>query len=378
MKNRRINFKVLAVILATISAFSCYGQTAENEIKKIHLNPGWLPYVLVTVAALLLVSILVVANVLKGLSGTVLAATKKNIPALVGFFLLFSQFAMAAETTSKGNELPSILLYTLLSLVILIELLILTYLLKNVRVFLNILSPERKQETVRESTFNWDALWQKINGLKPIDKEADLRMQDHVYDGNIVELDNRMPPWLFFMFNATIAFAVVYVYLYHYSSWGPNPKQEYETAMAEAAVSKAAWLDKQANTIDENNVALLSDPASLQAGAAIYKTNCVACHGDNGQGGVGPNFTDDYWIHGGSISALYKTITYGVEAKGMKSWKSDIMPADIQKVASFIKSMRGTNPPGAKEPQGELYTEASQAAKPETLNAAVSPSNDTK
>lgn len=365
-----MHHKIIPVVLFLMSGFNSFGQETAEKSVLTKINLEWLPYVLVTVAVLLLVTILVVVNVLKGLSVTVLAATKKNVPALVGFFLLFSQLVMAAEPVAKSVELPSIMLYTLLALVIVIELLILTYLLKNVRVFLNILYPPSKLETTQEPSFSLDAIWQKLSGLKPMEKEADLRMQDHVYDGNIVELDNRMPPWLFFMFNATIIFGVAYIYLYHFSAWGPNPKQEYEVAMAEAAVLKAAYLDKQANTIDENNVALLTDVASLQAGANIYKVNCVACHGDKGQGGVGPNFADDYWIHGGSMSALYKTITYGVEAKGMKSWKNDIMPSDIQKVASYIKSMHGTNPPGAKAPQGELYTEVTTVTEDQNAPTA--------
>ncbi|MEK0420364.1 MAG: hypothetical protein RLZZ161_215 [Bacteroidota bacterium] len=379
MKNWKINYRILFVFWAMLFALNGYGQAASEFTHSTESASDWLSYIFITVAILLLVTILVVVNVLKGLSGTVLAATKKNVAALVGILMLFSHVALAAEPAGKGHELSSILRYTLFAVVIIVELLTLAYLLKNVRIFLNILSPVRKQEVVSERGLTWDAIWQKINGLKPIEKEVDLRMKDHVYDGNIVELDNRMPPWLFFMFSSTIIFAFVYIYLYHFTGWGPNPKQEYEIAMAEAAVSKAVYLDKQANTIDENSVALLTDAASLEAGATIYKVNCVACHGDKGQGGVGPNITDDYWIHGGAMTSLYKTITYGVEAKGMKSWKNDIMPADIQKVASYIKSMRGTNPPGAKAPQGERYTEEhSTGSSASTSAVETKPATNTK
>ncbi|MFZ4544363.1 MAG: c-type cytochrome [Saprospiraceae bacterium] len=371
MKNWKINLKIIFILFAFLYSASSFGQDATDKtMTETPMDLSFLPYVLMTIAALLLVTILVVVSVLKGLSNGVIKATKKNAMALVGFLMLGSQLLLAAEPAAKQQELPSIMLYTFLISVITIEILILFYLLKNVRIFLNILSPEVKSESVvTESGINWDKIWQRLNGLKPIEQEADLRMHDHVYDGNIVELDNRMPPWLFFMFNATVLFAFVYIYLYHFSSWGPDPKREYATAMNEAAVVKAAFLDKQANTIDENTVALLTDAASLQAGAAIYKTNCVACHGDKGQGGVGPNFADDYWIHGGSMPAMYKVIVYGVEAKGMKSWKNDLMPADIQKVASYIKSMRGTNPPGGKAPQGDLYTEEAAGAVPASVPA---------
>ena len=92
-------------------------------------------------------------------------------------------------------------------------------------------------------------------------------------------------------------------------------------------------------------------------GATLFHDHCAACHGREGQGQVGPNLTDDFWIHGGSITDIFKTIKYGYTDKGMKSWKDDLSPSQIAMVASFIKSIHGTNPPNAKEKQGELYKE---------------------
>ena len=71
--------------------------------------------------------------------------------------------------------------------------------------------------------------------------------------------------------------------------------------MAEAAIQKEAYLQKVGNLVDENSVEILTDAASINKGKTIYTTNCVACHGAEGQGGIGPNFADEYWIHGGSI-----------------------------------------------------------------------------
>ena len=85
--------------------------------------------------------------------------------------------------------------------------------------------------------------------------------------------------------------------------------------------------------------------------------NCIACHGKDGEGTIGPNLVDDYWLHKGGIKDIFKTIKYGYPEKGMKSWQQDLPAKSINEVASYIKSLRGTNPPNAKEKQGDLYTE---------------------
>lgn len=375
MKNWKINSLLLLFTLgATAVGFS---QEAANEKAAVApMEWGWLPIALITTAVILLITILVVAGVLNTLSKSVISNKSKLLPILIIGFSLLSTAVFANEPTTAvapPSQLGNIMLYSILGIVVLVEIMVLIYLLKNVKILLKILAPQGEEVVAGEDIFNVDSLWNKIMGLKPMEQEDDLRMKDHIYDGTIQELDNRMPPWLRFMFNATIVFAVVYIYLYHYTTWGPDPKREYDTAMAEASVKKAAFLDRQANNIDENKVTALTDAASIQSGGTIYKTNCAACHGDKGQGGVGPNLTDEYWLHGGAVKDIYKTIAYGVEAKGMRSWKNDIMPADIQKVASFIKTLKGTNPPGAKAPQGDVFKEeaAPTTAAPETTTPAA-------
>jgi cytochrome c oxidase cbb3-type subunit 3 len=127
--------------------------------------------------------------------------------------------------------------------------------------------------------------------------------------------------------------------------------------MAQADIAKKAYLSKAANRVDENTVKLTSDPAVLASGQVIFKATCAACHGEHAQGLVGPNLTDDYWLHGGKISDLFKTIKYGVLSKGMPTWEKQLSPKQISDVANYIKSLRGTNPAGAKEPQGVKETE---------------------
>ena len=187
----------------------------------------------------------------------------------------------------------------------------------------------------------------------PQEREADITL-DHNYDG-IRELDNHLPPWWVNMFILTIIWAVGYMYFYHWGGSGINQaeeyKQEVETAKKEIAIALAG----KADVVDESNVVAMTETSDLGQGELIYKSNCVACHGQNGEGTVGPNFTDEYWIHGGGIKNVFKTIKYGVPEKGMIAWSSQLKPSDMQKVASYILTFKGTNPPNPKAPQGEIW-----------------------
>ena len=98
----------------------------------------------------------------------------------------------------------------------------------------------------------------------------------------------------------------------------------------------------------------------LSAGKEIFTTYCVACHGNAGEGGVGPNMTDQYWLHGGSINDIFRTVKYGVPEKGMAAWQEILMPKQISEVSNYILSLQGTNPPNALPPQGDLYTPATE------------------
>ena len=219
------------------------------------------------------------------------------------------------------------------------------------------LAADTPEETVSEAGENfWTRLRKKYwENAVPIEQEGEIMMH-HNYDG-IRELDNSLPPWWINMFYITIAFAGIYMYYYHWGGNGPSQKQEYEQQMEVAQKEKAIALSRMANAVDESNVTALTEPARLAEGELIYKANCLACHGQYGEGTVGPNFTDDYWIHGGGIKNMFKTIKYGVPEKGMIAWAAQLNPADMQKVASYILTLRGTNPPNPKAPQGQIWTE---------------------
>lgn len=212
--------------------------------------------------------------------------------------------------------------------------------------------------------------WQKLLSLRPLSEEKDLEIA-HEFDG-IKELDNPTPGWFMYLFYGTIIFAVVYLLNFHVFKIGKLQDEEYAVEMEKAEAAKAAFLAKSANLVDENTVKISTEASVLSSGAAIYVKNCVACHGDKGQGTVGPNLTDDYWLHGGTIKHIFKTIKYGVPEKGMISWEKQLTPKEIADVSNYIKSLRGTNPPGAKEAQGVYDTGEEEEEAPVAQDSTAS------
>jgi cytochrome c oxidase cbb3-type subunit 3 len=207
-------------------------------------------------------------------------------------------------------------------------------------------------KTVMARIREWN-LWNKLNSFRPVEQEADLDL-GHDYDG-IRELDNRLPPWWLYGFYCTIIFACVYLWRYHVSHSAPLSGEEFAISVKRAEASKAEFLKKAANNVDENSVKLMVSAADLGAGKIVFESTCFACHGKHGEGGVGPNLTDEYWLHGGDIKDIFRTIKYGWPDKGMKSWKDDYSPLQIAQIASYVKSLGGTKPENPKAPQGSLY-----------------------
>lgn len=194
-------------------------------------------------------------------------------------------------------------------------------------------------------------VWNKLLSLKPLSEEKSLLIA-HEYDG-IQELNNPTPAWFMVLFYSTIIFAVGYLMVYHVFDIGQLQDAEYNTEVAQAEVAKKIYLSKAANRVDENTVKVVTDPAMLAEGKATFKATCAACHGENAQGVVGPNLTDEYWLHGSKINDIFKTIKYGVQAKGMPNWEKQLSPRQIADVSNYILSLQGTHPAGAKEPQGD-------------------------
>jgi cytochrome c oxidase cbb3-type subunit 3 len=172
------------------------------------------------------------------------------------------------------------------------------------------------------------------------------------FDG-IRELDNDPPSWFMYLFYITIFFAVIYIFHFHIFKQGAMQDQEYEE---EVAAAKAA-LQQNQDPAAAAAVVAFTDAENLAAGKTIYTEKlCATCHGNLGEGNaIGPNLTDDSWIHGGSYQNILDIITIGAPAKGMTPFKDQLKPEQIAQVSSYVVSLQGSNPANAKAPQGEKY-----------------------
>ena len=257
----------------------------------------------------------------------------------------------------------------LLLLVILVASLVLLRAFKTV---LKLTMPELEQQEkeakkAKVPKANQQTFWQKVLGLRPIEEEEDLLIE-HTYDG-IQELDNPTPVWFNALFYSTIVFAVGYLLVYHVFGWGMNQEQEYLAEMEAAQKQRMEFLATSGTNIDENSVVLDLGSEMVNAGQEIYLQNCGMCHGNQGEGMIGPNLTDEYWLHGGDIKDIFRVVKYGVPDKGMVPWESSLTPVQIAQVSNFIASIGGTNPPNPKEPQGDKYEAA--AGKENTVAAEI-------
>ncbi|MCC7441541.1 MAG: c-type cytochrome [Bdellovibrionales bacterium] len=183
----------------------------------------------------------------------------------------------------------------------------------------------------------------------------EVKSTGHVYDG-IEELDHPPPPWFVAMFYLTVAIGLAY---YAYYEIGPGPTQGQEL-QAERRKEELAELTSLAASggskipSEDELQAMGKDPGRRSAGAAVFSTKCASCHGNRGEGGIGPNLTDRHWIHGGRLTDVFNVITQGVPVKGMPPWGALLKQEEVEGVTAFVASLAGTNPPGGKAPQGEL------------------------
>ncbi len=200
----------------------------------------------------------------------------------------------------------------------------------------------------------WKRFKRKATDAVPVRQEETI-MLDHEYDG-IRELDNHLPPWWKWLFYVTIVWSVGYLLVYHVFDWLPLMHEEYDIAVEAAAEAREELLaEAGGEVIDESTVVFSDNAAHLTNGERIYQTQCATCHGVAGQGMIGPNLTDNYWIHGNDMAAIFSTVKYGVPAKGMIAWQNLLTPADMRDVSSYVVTLHGTDPPNPKAPEGELF-----------------------
>ncbi|QNF33643.1 c-type cytochrome [Adhaeribacter swui] len=271
---------------------------------------------------------------------------------LLGSLLVLSHFAHAQEATKAAEKTAQLPASTLLPLVLMVFLFLVVVgfmaavFIQALPLLFHFYDHPARQNTAMArfiGLFRGDTT--TFTG-----KAHDILMEDHSYDG-IHEFDNDLPPWWKAMFYATAVFGVIYLFNYHVFQNGQLQIQEYETEMQQAALLHPGDLTGNAN--EKTDYKPLIEAPRLEAGHATFTQNCAACHGQKAEGIVGPNLTDEYWLHGGDVNAVFKTIKYGVTSKGMVAWQGKLSDDQILEVASYILSVKGTNPPNAKAPQGE-------------------------
>ncbi len=211
----------------------------------------------------------------------------------------------------------------------------------------------------------WQRLMRSLNASVPVEQEGSIEL-DHSYDG-IRELDNHLPPWWKYLFYFTIVWAVIYLIAYHVTDSLPLQIDEYQNQVAKAEEVKKQYLATQPKVeVDESTLTYIKDDAIIAKGKEIYTSYCGSCHKADGGGMIGPNLTDEYWLHGGDVKNVYAVVKNGVPEKGMISWANTLSPEQIRNVAFYVLSLQGTNPPGAKAPQGTIYKHEAPVATPDS------------
>ncbi len=344
--------------------FSAFAQTGGSEnVSQSDLFSNSLFLLLVSVALFLLIIIVNLISKLKNIS----AFFKNNKPGhgsnIIGILIILGTFLsqnMMAQGTGEEINLSASstiggvdsAIFFLLVSVILLELITVIALAQLIKHFeKNLIARDAGSKNVFDTV---ESFLDSLSASVPIKQEHDILL-DHDYDG-IRELDNNLPPWWKYGFYITIVVSIIYFFNYHVFHTGNLQVQEYKQEILDAELQMAEYRKSMPNIIDETNVVAFADDISIANGKKNYLARCGSCHGKLGEGKVAPNLTDDYWVHGGDIKSVFKIIKYGYTDKGMKAWDNEFSPKQINELASFILTLKGSNPPNAKVPQGVLYT----------------------
>lgn len=195
------------------------------------------------------------------------------------------------------------------------------------------------------------------------------QLLDHDFDG-IQEYDNPLPGWWKMLLWATVIFSAFYFFYYQIGS-GASVIEKYDAAMLKAANEQLAAMGE----LSEAVILEMSADKTMMGGAeSLFRSKCAACHGMFGEGNIGPNLTDDYWLHGSELMKIYETISEGVPEKGMLAWKKQLRPADLVAMAAYVGTLYGSDPPNPKAPQGDLSeTDPLSRAR---ANAAAAPASE--
>jgi len=376
--------KIAGTALFFFISLSMLAQTTAAPAASPESSGNNLLAILLIVTAIVLVFVIWgMGQVLIALSSQLMNKTKEDRKmAMLSVAVILSvlsnnvwaQTAAATDVAARvvpnyGGVSPNT--FYLLVAVIVTEIFAVLFLFFSIRRVMSELLPEKVAAAAKKSSMA--DLWTKLDSKYftksiPVEQEADSLL-DHNYDG-IQELDNSLPPWWKYGFIITIGFACVYLLNFHVFGNGKNPTQEYAAEMASAQAAKEVYEANNKDKIDEANVPM-ADATGINKGKENYMANCVACHGAKGEGGAGPNLTDEYWLHKGSLNAIYNTLKVGYAEKGMQSWAIKFNPKEMSEISGFVKTLKGTNPPNGKAAQGDRYVD-------ETPGAVAAPADSLK
>ena len=295
---------------------------------------------------------------------------KKLIPSYVRVPLLFAVVFAALEYFIDSGDRPAFIKFPMVALflgVFLFLLIAIEIVIDAVdKVTYHLLTDEQKEQLANAQSVSFtESKWyqnivSKLTRSKEIEREEDI-MLDHDYDG-IKELDNVLPPWWVYLFYGTIIFSVIYLVRFHVVG-DYTQTEEFNKEIELAELEKSKLPKDPADEVSYETVVAVTDAASLAKGKEIFTNACAACHKADGGGLVGPNLTDKHWINGGGIKNVFKLISEGSKNNpSMVAWKANLSSKDIQSVASYILTLEGSNPPGAKAAEGEIWTETAAPA----------------
>lgn len=373
---KKDNFKKSVVLFGSMLLPMISQASEEVAVKTASYFSNALFNALLIIIIILAIMVISLSSALKNLisSDLYMEKLKKekeertfNATKALGLAVIFSLLGLqtfaegkAIQTAVKDDRIGGLDQFTFYAMIIVIalELLVIGVLFN---MFKTILGPGTAKAAIAPAVAKpkGKTILDKLNDTVELEREEDI-MLEHDYDG-IRELDNNLPPWWKYGFYLTILVAVIYMINYHITKTSPLQAEEYTLSVKKAEAEIAEYMKTSANNVDESTVKMLTDKSELSEGQDLFIANCSACHGKLGEGTVGPNLTDEYWLHGGSVKDIFKTIKYGWPDKGMKSWKDDFSPVQIAQITSFIRTLKGTNPPKPKDKQGELYTEEAVA-----------------
>jgi len=290
---------------------------------------------------------------------------KKIIPAYLRVTVLFFIIFGMIEYFIDSGDRPAFVKFPMVNVILLVVLVLLIAIEIVISaadaIVYQILPEEEKERLAAEANLKltekpwFKKLMSKLTRTVPIENEASLLL-NHDYDG-IKELDNNLPPWWVYSFYACILFAAVYLVRFEILG-ADNQEMELKKELAQAKIEVAEYMKNAPDLMDEKTVTQLTEAPDLAIGKTLFENNCAACHRADAGGQIGPNLTDDHWILGGGIKNIFHTITNGGrDGKGMISWKGTLKPKEIQKIASYIMSLRGSNPKDPKAPDGEIWVE---------------------